>query len=158
GAGRSKSQPNDAGSGEEWLSLAILRNSHYPSAAAERSCNIQVAGLIEGEALRTSQPAIENLHLALMRNAVHRIETRCGGSGNVEIAARSEGQMISRNRRLERGEYEDLAVGADFKDGSAAIAHVQVLFLVERQASGDAHAFHEDRHGAVLRDLIHHAV
>ena len=57
-------------------------------------------------------------------------------------------------RRLQRGEDEDLAVGADLENGAAAVAHVQVLLAVEGDAGGHAHAFHVDRHVAVGRHLV----
>ena len=59
---------------------------------------------------------------------------------------------------FQRGENENLAVGADLENGAAAVAHVQVLFPVESDARGYSHAFHEYRHVAGGRHLVHHAV
>ena len=57
-----------------------------------------------------------------------------------------------------RGEDVNLAFAADLENGAAAVADVEISFLIERDAGGDAHAF--DVHGEVAagRDLIHHAV
>ncbi len=56
-----------------------------------------------------------------------------------------------------RGEYKDLPVGGDFENGAAAVAHVEIVLFVERQASGHAHAFHENRHIAGGGHLVNDA-
>jgi hypothetical protein len=48
--------------------------------------------------------------------------------------------MISRQRRLDGGEYENFAVGSDFENRAAAVADVEAAVFVERKAGGDAHA------------------
>ena len=113
---------------------------------------------IERHALRPAQAAIEDFHLAVVGNAVDAIEARGGGAGDVEVAVRTERQMVGGDGRLERGEDEDLAVGADLENGAAAVADVEVVLAVEGDAGGDAHAFHVDRHVAGGRDLVDEAV
>src|ERR1700676_1554763 len=73
---------------------------------------------------------------------MHAIEAGGSGSANVEIFVRSEGEMVGRYRRFERGENVNLALPADLEDGAAAIADVQVAIRIEDDAGGHAHAFH----------------
>ena len=61
--------------------------------------------------------------------------------------------MIGGDGRLQRGEHENLAVGADLENGAAAVADVEVVFAVEGDAGGHAHALDVDRHVAVGRRL-----
>ena len=68
------------------------------------------------------------------------IEARRRGTGDVQMIVRTECQMISRDRRLDRGEDVDLALLADLEDRPAAIADVQVVLAIECQAGTDAHA------------------
>ena len=62
--------------------------------------------------------------------------------------------MISRDGRLQRGEHVNLTRAADLEDGAAAIADIEILVRIERDAGGDAHAFHIDRAVPGRRDLV----
>ena len=93
--------------------------------------HVQAAFFVECHALRTSQSAIVDFHFAFMRNAIHAIETGSSGAGHIEIPVRAVGKMIGGDRRLQRGEDEDLAAGADFEDGSLAVADVQAAIRIE---------------------------
>src|SRR5579864_8818436 len=66
--------------------------------------------------------------------------------------------MIRGERGLKRCEYENFAVGADFENRAASIAHVEAAGSVEREASGDAHAFDPLHSAAVGRDAVNGAV
>ena len=66
--------------------------------------------------------------------------------------------MIRGERRLERGEDKNFAVGADFENRAAAIAHVEAAGFVEREAGGDAHAFDPLHGAAVGRNAVNRAV
>src|SRR5882672_8407793 len=66
--------------------------------------------------------------------------------------------MVGGNGRFERGEHIDLPVGRDLENRAAAIAYIEIVFLVEREPGGHAHAFDENRHAAVGGGLIDHAV
>src|SRR5690606_16749649 len=69
-----------------------------------------------------------------------------------------EGQVVGRNRGLQSGEDEDLLVARDLEDGAgaarAAVPDVKILFRIEGQAGGDAHALDVDLHVAVGSHLV----
>ena len=127
-------------------------------AAGDGRGHVEPALLVERHALRAAEAAIEDLHFAFVRDAVDGIEAGGGGAGDVEVAIGAERQMVGGDRRLQRGENEDLAVGADLEDRAAAVADVEVLLGVEREPGGDAHALDEHGHVAVGRDLVDDAV
>src|ERR1019366_8965790 len=62
--------------------------------------------------------------------------------------------MVGRNRRLQGGEHVDLPLPADFEDGAAAVADVQVALRIEDDAGGHAHAFHVNRAVARRRHAV----
>ena len=66
--------------------------------------------------------------------------------------------MISGERRLERGEDENFAVGADFENRAAAVADVEAAGFIEGEAGGDAHAFDPLHRAAVGRNAVDGAV
>ena len=53
--------------------------------------------------------------------------------------------MIGRNRRFECCEDIDLAIRCDLENRPAAIADIEVIVLVKRQAGRNSHAFDEYR-------------
>ena len=85
-------------------------------------------------------------------------EARRSRPRDVKISLRPERQMISGDRRLERGENVNLARGTDFEDRAAAVADVQILLLVEGDARGNPHPLHIDRWRSVGAGLVHDAV
>src|SRR5207248_6293258 len=66
--------------------------------------------------------------------------------------------MVRSYRGLERGENENLAVWADFENRAAAIAYEEVLFGVEGDSRGNAHAFHPELRTAIRSDAMDCAV
>src|SRR6267154_3696894 len=67
-------------------------------------------------------------------------------------------QVIRGERRLQRGENEDLPAWANLKNGPAAIPDVQIFRMVERDARCDAHAFNPLLRAAFRRDSMNGAV
>ena len=80
------------------------------------------------------------------------------GAGDVEVAVGAERQVVGGDGRLERGEDENLAVGADLEDRAAAVADIEILLAVESNSGGNPHAFDENGHVAVGRRLVHETV
>src|SRR6185436_16182844 len=96
---------------------------------------------IEGDALWTAQPCEKLFHFAGRRNPIDRIETRRRGAVHIKIIIETERQMIGGDTRLEGREHKNLFARADFENASAAVADIQIAFLVERNARSDAHSF-----------------
>src|ERR1051326_6962117 len=126
--------------------------------ALERGGAVEVPFGVEGEALGTSESAVESGDGSVQVNAVDGVEAGSRGAGDEEVAVGSERQVIGGDTRLESGEDKNLAVAGNLEDGAAAIADVEVLVLVKGDAGGDAHALGVGRHGAVGRDLVHRPV
>ncbi len=133
-------------------------DAHHAFAPGDGGGHVEAALFIERHALRPAQTAVEGLDFAFVGDAVHGVEARGGGSGDVEVAVRSEGQVVGGDGRFQRGEDEDLAAGTDLENGAAAIAHVEILLAIEGDSGGHAHAFHEHGHVAVGRDLVDEAI
>src|ERR1039458_8022128 len=106
-------------------------DADYTFAAGERRGDVEAGFLLEGHSLRAAEAAVENVHLAMVGDAVDAIVARSGGAGDVEVAVGAEGQVVGRHGLLQGGEDEDLAVGKDLEEGSGAVADVEVLLAVE---------------------------
>src|SRR6516162_4609445 len=63
--------------------------------------------------------------------------------------------MICGERRLDRRENIDLALAADLKNSSAAVAYIKIVFLVENDAGCNAHAFYIGNVASARGNLIH---
>jgi len=61
-------------------------DADHAFAAGDGGGHVQAALIVEGQALRTARPPIEDFHFAVARNAVNGIEAGGGGAGHVEIA------------------------------------------------------------------------
>src|SRR5579863_8299865 len=94
----------------------------------------------------------------MRRNAKNRIETGRGRASDVQVTVVAERQVISGDGWLQRGEDVNLPRAADFENGAAAVADVKILFRVEGQPTGDAHAFHINRSASTRRDLVNDAI
>src|SRR5262245_58428639 len=66
--------------------------------------------------------------------------------------------MVCGNRGFQRGENENLTLGADLEDRTAAVPDIEIVLFVESESCCDAHSFDVDRHVPVGRDLINDAV
>src|SRR5260370_7105432 len=95
--------------------------------AAMRGGDVEIGVAIERQALRTPEPAIENMHVAASRDAIHAIIAGSSRPGDVQIAARMKRQVIRGERRLQRGEHKNLTAGADFENRSTAIADITIF-------------------------------
>src|ERR1035437_1222214 len=151
-------EADDARAGEKQVGAPGGIDAHDTLASRDGGGHIEPALLVERHALRATEAAIEGFHLALVRDAEHRVEAGGGGSGDVEIVVGTKGQVIGRDGRFQCGEDKDLAAGTDLEDGAAAIAHVEIAFTVERNPGRHAHAFHVHTHVAAGRDLVHEAI
>ena len=89
---------------------------------------------------------------------MHAVKAGSGGTGDVQIAFGAKGQMVRRDGRFQRGEHVNLSRAADLEHSSAAVAHIQILFFVERDAGGHTHTFHIHGHVSGGRDLVDDAV
>ena len=108
--------------------------------------------------MRPAEAAKEDADLASLRDAVHAIEAGCRRSRDVEIAVRVKRQVISGDGRLKRGKNKNFAASANLENRAAAVAHVQVFRMVERDPRGDAHAFDPLLRAAFGRDAMDGAV
>ena len=70
----------------------------------------------------------------------------------------AERQVISGDAWLESREDEDLAVGTDLENGSAAVADIKILPAVEGNPGRDTHAFGIGGHGPVRRDPVYGSI
>src|SRR5438270_9098979 len=66
--------------------------------------------------------------------------------------------MIRGNTRFQSGEDKDLLVAANLEDGATAVADVEILIAVERDAGGDSHAFGIRGHISARGHAIHGAI
>ena len=151
-------EADDIAAAEDDLRFGVRSEANDAAPAAERCRDVKIAEAIEGEALRASEAAEENADFAAGSDFVDAVEARCGGAGDVQIARGTEREMVRGERRLERGEDENFAVGANFENRAAAIAHVEAAGFVEREAGGDAHAFDPLHGAAVGRNAVNRAV
>src|SRR5260370_20304367 len=126
--------------------------------AAMRGGDVEIGVAIERQTLRAPEAAIENMHVASLRDAVNAIVAGSSRPGDVQIAARMKCQMIRGKRRLQRGEHKNFAAGADFENRAAAIADVKIFRVIEGDARGDAHAFNPLLGAAIRRDAVNGAV
>src|ERR1700731_922609 len=105
--------------------------------------HIKVSVAVEGQALRTSETAVE---------------TGSRGAGDIQIAAGMKCQMIGGEGRLQGGKDKNFAAGTDFKNCSAAIADVKIFVFVEGDSGGHAHAFDPLLAATVRGDAVDSAV
>ena len=92
------------------VGLTIRVDADHAAASAQRCRYIQVAIDVESEPWGRPSAAIESLHFAGRSAAIHRVETRGRGPGDVQVAVGSERQVISGDGWLERREHVDLAL------------------------------------------------
>ena len=119
-------QADQAAAAQHQFGLAIGRDAHDAAASADGSGDVEIAGAVEGQALRPAEAAIEEAHFALAVDAADAVEARSGRAGDEEFARGAERQMIGGDGRLERGEDENFAVGADLENGAAAVADEKI--------------------------------
>ena len=113
---------------EELCVRAVWRDADDAAAAVERGSDIDVAGVIERDALRASEAAlIEDACVAVSSDGVDGLVGAGAGCGDKERAVVAKGEVVGGDGGLERGEDEDLAgiaraVGADFENRPGAVA------------------------------------
>ncbi len=132
--------------------------AHDSALATQRAGDIKIAQAVESQPLRASEAAKKNAHLARRGNSKNAVVARCRRSGDEKLACGAECQVVGGNRRLERREHKNFALGADLENRAAAVAHVQAAALVEGDASGDAHALDPLHRSAVGRNAVHRAI
>src|SRR5579859_816548 len=151
-------EADQSGAAEEVLGVALGRDANDAAAATERGHDEEVSVLVEGEALRAAEAAIEDVDFAVLGDAIDAVVTGGGGAADVEFAAWMESEVIGGEGGLERGEDEDFALRADFENGAAAVADEQIASCIEGDAGGDPHAFDPLFAAAVGSDAIDGAV
>src|SRR5579884_4227717 len=119
---------------------AIRADPHDAALAAEGSRNVQISLAIECQPLRSAQPTVKDGHSAVRIDLVHGIETRRRGSGDKKVPLRPNREVIGRHTRLDRREDKNLAVARNFKDGTAAVANIEILLAIEREPRRHSHA------------------
>ena len=124
----SSARPTSAEPLRKCFGVALRRDADDAAAAAERGDDIEIFVLIEGEALRAAEAAIEDVDFAVLGDAIDAVVAGGGGAADVEFAAWMEREMIRGDGRLERGEDENFALGADLENGAAAVADEQISF------------------------------
>src|ERR1700730_2927089 len=70
----------------------------------------------------------------------------------------TESQMISGDTWLKSSEDKDLTVGADLKNGPAAVADIKILRAVKGNAGSDAHTLGIGRHGPIRSDAVYGSI
>src|SRR5450631_4702288 len=150
GASWGESKTHQTLAGDLEIGEAVGCDLHDAARAGEGGCDVEIAVHVEGQSLRPSQPLIESGHGSVGIDLVNAI----GGTGDEQVAVRTEGKVIGGDAGFERGENEDLLVGRDLEDGAVAIADVETLRAVKRDPCGDAHAFRISRRGSVGSHLM----
>src|ERR1700680_3933828 len=117
---------------------------------AVRCRHVKIRVAVESQTLRTSEPTVKDGNIAALRDAINAVIARSSRPRNVEVAARMKRQMIRREGRLQRSKHKNLAARANFENGAAAVANVEIFGVVERDPGGDAHTFNP-LFGATLR-------
>src|ERR1700722_8062144 len=147
-------EAHEAGAAKNKFCAPVHGNSHDAAAALIGRRHVEISLAVESEALRPAEAAEERADFAFLIDAQHAVETRGGRARDKQFARGAERQVIGRHRWFERGEDENLAVGADLENRAAAIAHKKVADGVERDSSGHAHAFHPKLRAAIGRDTM----
>src|SRR5437870_1916196 len=114
-------------SGDLQISFSFGSNSHDTSLARERTRNVEIAIGVEGQALRTSDAAIEHGNSAVRINLIYPIKARGRGPCNEEVSLGSKCQVVGRNTWLERSKYKRLAITRDLKNCAATVTHVKIV-------------------------------
>src|SRR5580704_5121691 len=157
-ATREECETHECRAAQDVLGVTLGRDAHDAAATAEGGDDVQIFVLIEREALRPAEAAIEDVHFAVLGDAIDTVVTGGGRPAHVQFTAWVEGEMISGDGRFESGEDEDFALRTDLENRAAAVSDKQVAFRIEGEAGGDAHAFDPLLAAAVGRDAIDGAV
>src|SRR5579883_1057167 len=139
-AGRLEGEANEAGSAEDDFGVALRRDAYDAAATAVGSGNVQIGVAVESHALRAAKATVEDENFTASGDAKHAVIAGGCRAGDVEVAGWMEREVVSRYGRFESGEDENLPARADFEDGAAAIADVEIFLGIEGDAGGDAHA------------------
>src|SRR6266481_9636426 len=78
--------------------MALRRDAHDTAAAAERCDDVEIPVLVKRQALRPTQPAIEHMHFAVLRDAIDAVVAGGGRPAHVEFAAGVKREMIRGDR------------------------------------------------------------
>src|ERR1051326_3137660 len=140
-ASGSESETDEILSGHDKASLAVGREAYDATFAAQRCSDVEISGHVECQSLGPTQATIEDANRAVRIDLIHGVEAGDGRAGDKQRARWSECEVIGGDARLERGKNVDLAVAGNALDGAAAVTDVEVLFSIEGQAGGYAHAF-----------------
>src|SRR5258708_9672164 len=138
--------------------MALRRDAHDTAAAAEPCDDVEIPVLVKRQALRTTQPAIEHMDFAVLRDAIHAVVAGGGRPAHVEFAAGVKREMIRGDRGLQRGEHKNFTLRADLENCAAAVADKQIAFRIESYSGGDAHALDPLFAAAVGGDAINCSV
>src|SRR5215472_1117383 len=137
---RRKGKPHNSRSGDDEFSVAAVRGqAHHTPAPSHTAGHVQSVVGTESETLGPAQSTIEATDVARGGDAKNLVEARRGRAGHVEVTVGPESEMISCQARFQGRENKNLAVGMDLKNGSAAVAHVEVPTTVKGNAGGNAH-------------------
>src|SRR5580692_1561971 len=157
-ASRRKSQSNESMSGYFQAGATVGCDLHNAALAGERRRYIQVAGRVKSQPLRASQAAVKRVHSPLRIDSMYTVKTRCGRPGHKQVALRTESQVVCRDARLQSGKHEDLLVASNLKDGTAAVAYIEILVAIKSNSRGDSHPFGIRGHASVRSHAINCAV
>src|SRR5437899_4899045 len=151
-------QAHERRAAEKMFGMTLGSDANDAAAAAKGGDDKEILVLVEGEALRAAEAAIEDMDFAILGDAIDAVIAGRGGAADVEFAAWVEGEVVGGDGWLESGEDENFALRADFENGAAAVADKEIAFCIEGEAGGNAHAFDPLFAAAVVRNSIDGAV
>src|SRR5947209_646282 len=129
GAGFQEGEADEVAAGEDERGFALGREADDAALAAKGGGDVEVVVSVEGEALGSTEAFEEGGGVAVAVDGVDGLGGGGGGAGDEEGVLAVEGEVVGGHGGLEGGEDEDFAAGgADFEDGSGAIADVEVAF------------------------------
>src|SRR5690242_18778562 len=101
---RIERQADKAQAGDDEFRLFGIAKTENAAPAAVRRDGVEHSLDIEGKTLGTAEPGEKAIHGATGRNAIDRIEARCGRSCDIKIVIEAEREMIGGDAGLERRE------------------------------------------------------
>src|SRR5260370_7211019 len=108
--------------------MALRRDAHDTAAAAERCDDVEIPVVVKRQALRTTQPAIEHMHFAVLRDAIHAVVAGGGRPAHVEFAAGVKREMIRGDRGLQPGEHKNFTLWADLENCAPPVPDKPIPF------------------------------
>src|SRR5262249_16819187 len=154
----SEGKTNEIVSGNNQGGFFVRSDFDDAALAAHRGSDVKVSSSIESQSLRAAKAAIEGCNRAVGINGVDGVVTGGCWSGYIKRAGGGKGHMVSGHAGFQSGKDKKLLVAGNAPDGAGAVADIEVLFMIEGDSGGDAHAFSIGAHGPIGSNAINGAV